>query len=110
MVCLRTRYTRMQSNRPHSARSGAYYQSGAGGLPGRDAGGRRANPAARQENGVDRGRGAVQETRSRAINPGGAVIDRPAAEAAVRQLLRAIGEDPDREGVRETPRRIAEMY
>jgi GTP cyclohydrolase I len=38
------------------------------------------------------------------------VIDRPAAEAAVRQLLRAIGEDPDREGIRETPRRIADMY
>ena len=38
------------------------------------------------------------------------MIDRPAAEAAVRQLLRAIGEDPDREGIRETPRRIADMY
>jgi GTP cyclohydrolase I len=38
------------------------------------------------------------------------VIDRPAAEAAVRQLLRAIGEDPDRPGLVDTPRRIADMY
>jgi GTP cyclohydrolase I len=37
-------------------------------------------------------------------------IDRPAVEAAVRALLRAIGEDPDREGLRATPRRIADMY
>jgi len=38
------------------------------------------------------------------------VIDRPGVEAAVRDLLRAIGEDPAREGLRETPRRIADMY
>jgi GTP cyclohydrolase I len=38
------------------------------------------------------------------------VIDKPAAEAAVRALLRAIGEDPDRPGLRETPSRIANMY
>ena len=38
------------------------------------------------------------------------MIDRPGVEAAVRDLLRAIGEDPAREGLRDTPRRIAEMY
>lgn len=38
------------------------------------------------------------------------MIDKPAAEAAVRALLRAIGEDPDRPGLRETPSRIANMY
>ncbi len=38
------------------------------------------------------------------------MIDQPAVEAAVRALLRAIGENPEREGVRATPRRIAEMY
>jgi GTP cyclohydrolase I len=38
------------------------------------------------------------------------VIDRPAAEAAVRALLQAIGEDPTRDGLRDTPRRIADMY
>lgn len=37
-------------------------------------------------------------------------IDRPAIEAAVRQILDAIGEDPEREGLVETPRRVAEAY
>lgn len=41
--------------------------------------------------------------------------DRPATdperiEAAVREILRAVGEDPDREGLRETPARVARMY
>ena len=31
-------------------------------------------------------------------------------EAAVRELLAAIGDDPEREGVVETPRRVAEAY
>jgi len=30
--------------------------------------------------------------------------------AAVREILLAVGEDPDREGLRETPERIARMY
>ncbi len=37
-------------------------------------------------------------------------MDKPRIEAAVRELLAAIGEDPDREGLRETPRRVANMY
>jgi GTP cyclohydrolase I len=37
-------------------------------------------------------------------------IDMPRAEAAVRELLIAIGEDPDREGLRATPRRVARAY
>lgn len=37
-------------------------------------------------------------------------IDKPRIEAAVRDILLAVGEDPDREGLRETPRRIAAMY
>jgi GTP cyclohydrolase I len=31
-------------------------------------------------------------------------------EAAVREILLAVGEDPDREGLRETPARVARMY
>ncbi|HPD29339.1 MAG TPA: GTP cyclohydrolase I FolE [Phycisphaerae bacterium] len=31
-------------------------------------------------------------------------------EKAVRQLLEALGEDPDREGLADTPRRVARMY
>ena len=37
-------------------------------------------------------------------------IDREAAQRVVRELLLAIGEDPDRDGLRETPRRIVDMY
>ncbi len=37
-------------------------------------------------------------------------FDQPRAEAAVRELLLAVGEDPDREGLRETPARVARAY
>jgi len=37
-------------------------------------------------------------------------IDLPRIEAAVREILIAVGENPDREGLRETPRRMARMY
>ena len=37
-------------------------------------------------------------------------FDQPRAEAAIRELLFAIGEDPDRDGLRETPRRVANSY
>lgn len=36
--------------------------------------------------------------------------DVEAVEESARELLRSIGLDPDREGLRETPRRIAAMY
>ncbi len=38
------------------------------------------------------------------------MVDDDAVVIAVRSLLRAIGDDPDREGLEGTPRRIAEMY
>lgn len=36
--------------------------------------------------------------------------DAPRAEAAVRELLLAVGEDPEREGLRDTPARVARAY
>jgi GTP cyclohydrolase I len=46
------------------------------------------------------------------LEPRGEVppFDQPRAEAAVRELLIAVGEDPDREGLRETPARVARAY
>jgi GTP cyclohydrolase I len=43
---------------------------------------------------------------------GGALkgVDRPRAEAAVRELLIAVGEDPDRPGLKDTPARVARAY
>src|SRR5689334_12318650 len=46
---------------------------------------------------------------SRANAPG-APGDHRRIEAAVREILLAVGEDPDREGLRETPARVARMY
>ncbi|MFI8569534.1 GTP cyclohydrolase I FolE [Rhodococcus sp. NPDC078407] len=40
----------------------------------------------------------------------GAVFDQPRAEAAVRELLIAVGEDPDRPGLLDTPARVARSY
>ena len=37
-------------------------------------------------------------------------VDKPRIERAVREILIAIGEDPDREGLLETPQRVARMY
>jgi GTP cyclohydrolase I len=38
------------------------------------------------------------------------VFDQPRAEAAILELLYAIGEDPDRDGLRDTPARVARAY
>ena len=38
------------------------------------------------------------------------MVDRDRVEVLVRELLDAIGEDPERDGLVETPRRVADMY
>ena len=37
-------------------------------------------------------------------------FDQPRAEAAIRELLIAVGEDPDRHGLEDTPARVARAY
>jgi GTP cyclohydrolase IA len=37
-------------------------------------------------------------------------VDKAKIEQAVRLILEGVGDDPDREGVRDTPRRVAQMY
>lgn len=42
------------------------------------------------------------------VRPG--PVDLPRIEAAVREILVAVGEDPDRDGLRDTPSRVARSY
>ena len=42
--------------------------------------------------------------------PSRAGVDLPRAERAVRELLEALGTEPDSDGLRETPRRVAAAY
>ena len=44
---------------------------------------------------------------SAAVDAASPAVDLPRAEAAIREFLFAIGEDPDREGLRATPARVA---
>lgn len=46
----------------------------------------------------------------RPLPPGAANVDLPRIERAVREILAAVGEDPNREGLLETPARVARMY
>ena len=38
------------------------------------------------------------------------MIDKKAIEEHIRGILKALGDDPDREGLKETPERVAKMY
>ena len=38
------------------------------------------------------------------------MVDHPRVQSLIRELLEAIGEDPTREGLVDTPRRVADMY
>jgi len=50
----------------------------------------------------------IDDEPSTASTPAG--VDLPRIERAVREILAAVGEDPDREGLLETPARVARMY
>lgn len=52
----------------------------------------------------------TSKARAGAEVDGRPVFDQRRAEAAVRELLLACGEDPERDGLRETPRRVARAY
>jgi GTP cyclohydrolase I len=45
-----------------------------------------------------------------ALAASGSPVDQPRIERAIREILAAIGEDPDRDGLVETPRRVARAY
>jgi GTP cyclohydrolase I len=47
---------------------------------------------------------------SKTTSVGKAAVDLPRIQAAVREILLAVGEDPEREGLLETPARVARMY
>ncbi len=55
---------------------------------------------------VDAAVEAPAKDAGRAVAP----FDQARAEAAIRELLIAVGEDPDREGLRDTPARVARAY
>ncbi|NOY43729.1 MAG: GTP cyclohydrolase I FolE [Planctomycetes bacterium] len=58
---------------------------------------------------VDQGSlsGEIDEPSASCAHPN---VDLPRIERAVREILAAVGEDPDREGLLETPGRVARMY
>ena len=51
-------------------------------------------------------RGASDETGQKRQE----MIDEKAIEEHIRGILAALGDDPDREGLRDTPKRVAKMY
>jgi GTP cyclohydrolase I len=62
---------------------------------------------AAEENGHEDGHAFHSDDDS---NGAAAHVDHGRIERAVREILLAVGEDPDREGLRETPARVARMY
>src|SRR6516165_5902202 len=55
---------------------------------------------------------AKSRRRSASVNgsPPAEGVDQDRIRAAVREILLAVGEDPNREGLRDTPERVARMY
>lgn len=56
------------------------------------------------------GCGDDNENEDENVGVAGSKVDLERIRGAVREILLAVGEDPDREGLRETPDRVARMY
>ena len=54
--------------------------------------------------------GPADPTETQGAQQGARAVDHERIKRAVREILAAIGEDPDREGLLETPARVARMY
>jgi len=54
--------------------------------------------------------GSLADEEGQAVRHVQPEVDRARVARAVREILLAVGEDPDREGLRETPTRVARMY
>jgi GTP cyclohydrolase I len=54
--------------------------------------------------------GSLADEADASRNKPAITVDHARIERAVREILAAVGEDPDREGLRETPARVARMY
>ncbi len=52
----------------------------------------------------------IDKTEADETNPPNASIDFESARQSVLQLIRAVGEDPEREGLKNTPERVSRMY
>jgi GTP cyclohydrolase I len=53
---------------------------------------------------------SIRKERDGAPIANGQAVDQGRIERAVREILLAVGEDPEREGLRDTPARVARMY
>ena len=60
--------------------------------------------------GVNGRDGSTAQDEPATSEPATGGVDEARIQRAVREILAAVGEDPDREGLRETPARVARMY
>jgi GTP cyclohydrolase IA len=64
----------------------------------------------RSKNNADNGSVAMEDDEVSSPIAQNSKVDLPRIQRAVREILAAVGEDPDREGLLETPARVARMY
>ena len=81
-----------------------------GGRPGRRTARRRPEPVQPVGTRLKRTEASMARPNSRTATLRTPVFDQPRAEAAIRELLYAIGEDPERHGLVDTPARVARSY